>query len=1001
MLLLTFPVVATESRTREHKDRVSPTVKLPTPPKNKQNHLQLHPVASQQFHSARFQIAGIFNEDSERAELRQKVEKDLQLLYQTLKMQREKGDRIGEADTLNKIGSIYFLTEEYTKALEFHQQAWVLYEKLGYKSRIAETLGYIGDAYFKIGKYQKVEELFRQKLQSLRKAGDGKGENFLMAVMRKHIKKMWGLAAGCGVARDSEIEERLRTGKISWQEILDISKLNLFIAKELGSPKFNECFGTHMILHGVGWSYRNLGQYSQALDFLRQAIEMSRTYGDRHNELFFSIDLGFVYSELGQYDKALEIIKTTLVLAEKDEFCRCMGLSKLGLVYKEMGQYDKALPVLQEALSMGGDVEKANIFNYIGDIYLKTGKYSQALDTYEQAAEVGVITGEYDVQGFTFNNIGLVHTEMGNYAQALEAYEKSLSLFRQINNHPGVKEVLINIGALLEKQKRPEVAIVFYKEAVNITEEIRQGLRELTHKEQEAYTNKVVGNYRRLADLLLSQGRILEAQQVLELLKIQEIRDFSKDTNTRGENQKIGLSSEEQKLIDKYGSLIAFGQKIYDCKKTNCSQLNELNAQLETLNRQYNQATDSFIVAIRERKGKDDAFFDPRRLSYAQKIVEAQPNTVLIYPFVLPEKIWILWISAGGVVKSVEVPNTGQLQLGKTVLRFRQLIDNQFSDIGEVQATGKQLYDLLIKPVEEELKANKVQNLVFALDSVTRYIPMSALYDGKKYLVENYNISTVLSAELTDTSDRLPIGTQNNPVLALGLSNAVAGFPPLPNVPTELQAIVKTNSKNSKGIFPGLEFLNQDFNRTALRDRLNGRKILHIATHGQFVPNNFLASFILLGTGEKFTVDDVRNLPNLGDVHLVVLSACQTALGDAMQDGVEISSISYYFLNRGAKAVMASLWLVDDQSTSELMKNFYSNLAKGTTEKPITKAEALRQAQLSLLHSKDSNKRNLADPRGGIVPQPKPGVTPRTNQIERNFSHPYYWAPFILIGNGL
>jgi hypothetical protein len=162
--------------------------------------------------------------------------------------------------------------------------------------------------------------------------------------------------------------------------------------------------------------------------------------------------------------------------------------------------------------------------------------------------------------------------------------------------------------------------------------------------------NKVTGNYRRLANLLLSQGRILEAQQVLELLKVQEIRDFTKNSNTRGENAKLALNPDEQKLIDKYGSLIAFGQKVYDCQKNNCSQLSELNAQLEVLNRQYNQNTDTFVAAIRERKGKDDAFFDPRQLSYAQEIVEAQPGTVLIYPFVLPDKIWLLWISTGGVV---------------------------------------------------------------------------------------------------------------------------------------------------------------------------------------------------------------------------------------------------------------------------------------------------------------------------------------------------------------
>lgn len=128
---------------------------------------------------------------------------------------------------------------------------------------------------------------------------------------------------------------------------------------------------------------------------------------------------------------------------------------------------------------------------------------------------------------------------------------------------------------------------------------------------------------------------------------------------------------------------------------------------------------------------------------------------------------------------------------------------------------------------------------------------------------------------------------------------------------------------------------------------------------------------MLLGSGEKLKISEIKNLPDLRDVHLVTLSACETGLGGANEDGVEISGISYYFLNSGAKAVMASLWSVSDESTRILMENFYTNLAKRTTQAPITKAQALRQAQLSLLKDK------------GI------------------FSHPYYWSPFILIGNGL
>jgi CHAT domain-containing protein len=249
---------------------------------------------------------------------------------------------------------------------------------------------------------------------------------------------------------------------------------------------------------------------------------------------------------------------------------------------------------------------------------------------------------------------------------------------------------------------------------------------------------------------------------------------------------------------------------------------------------------------------------------------------------------------------------------------------------------------------------------------------------------------------LTDTDSRLPKEAANTRVLALGLSNAVPGFNALPNVPAELDAIIRQKPTDKNGIYPGDEFLNQKFDYRALRDNLKNRQILHIATHGVFVPGQQDNSYLVLGTGEKLPIPKIDNLDDLSDVHLVVLSACETALGETAKDGIEIPGISFYFLNRRAKAVMASLWLVSDRSTSELMQHFYTNLAQKTQP---TKAEALRLAQLSLLYDKSINLDDIK--RGGIDVKPNPGRPDRQTPTQTSFAHPYYWAPFILIGNGL
>lgn len=974
---------------------------------NRSTNLQRRTV--QQFDSSQFKVAAsvrLITTSPVQSQI--ELQKKLQIYQEALATYRGKGDRTGEANTLNQIGTVYTNLKEYSKALEFHQQALAIYKEIGDLKGEAETFGYIGNTYFKAGQYRRVEKLFRQQLEDFRKADNKESEQLLLEIMRRYLDREWKLLAASGLTSSREIQERMWKKNISWQEILEISKLNLFINKEVGdsigiSEQTYFSLTESNILHGIGWTYRNLGQYSQALKYLQQALRLQRKLSEPQQLLI--VDLGTVYIDLGQYELALETLQYSLSLKQQVCQCHCNALGKIGFVYKELGQYDKALYYLQKALAMSsGDSDRHNIFNYLGEYYSKIGEYSKALKFYNEALNTPPIAGEQSAKGFILNNIGSLHANNRDYNQALETYQQALALFRELDDRPGQRLTLSNIGLLLEKQSQPELAVVFYKEAVNITQAIRQGLRELTLKEQEIYTKTIAKTYRSLANLLLSQGRLLEAQQVLELLKIQEIRDFTRNAQMGEQLSGIALSQIEEKIIKEHGSLVAFGQKLADCQKNQCAQKEQLIAQRTLLTQAYNQAVRTLESEITLRKNRDSDFLNPRNdlNRKAQEIIKAQPGTLLIYPFVLEDKLWLLMASEGEIVKKFEV-EVGQQELGETVLKFRQLLSKPSTSIDEIKQTSQKLYNWLIKPLEPELKSNKqrpIKHLVFALDRVTRYIPMSALFNGKQYLVENYAISTIVSAGFTDTIDRLPSGTQNVSVLALGLSREVPpDFDALKNVPVELDAIVKTRDRDSQGIYPGLKFLNQEFDFNTIQNNLNDRNILHIATHGEFVPGSVEASYLLLGTGEKLAIPQIENLNNLGNVHLVVLSACETALGGPGNDGIEIAGISHYFLARGAKSVLSSLWKVNDASTSYLMQQFYENLAKSTSTAPVSKAEALRQAQIALI---TKNFSVVSTPRGEDaridVISTQTGLPAG---VSNNLSHPYYWAPFILIGNAL
>ena len=631
-----------------------------------------------------------------------------------------------------------------------------------------------------------------------------------------------------------------------------------------------------------------------------------------------------------------------------------------------------------------------------GNQQFQRSQYKDAIQSWQQALVIYQQLKDRKGETNSLNNLGIAYRNLGEYPKAIEFYRQSLAIFREIGDIAGEGLTLSNIGSTLEEQQQPELAIVFYKQSVNVREGIRQDLRKLPREQQESYTQTVAHTYRRLADLLISQGRLLEAQQVLELLKIQELRDFTRNARPGGETAGIALSRIEEDILNKYGTLIVFGLKLYECEQQKCNSLSQLRDQLDTLTQQFNQDTNTFRKTLQERLAKDPALLEPEQVrNTAAKIVTAKPDTILVYPLVLKDKIRILLATRAGekgvVFRTFETP-VNQQQLWNKVSQFRTQLSNPNGE-KELKATSQELYNWLIKPLEGEIKDKNVRHLVFSLDRSTRYIPMAALFDGKQYLIERYGISTVLNAGLTDVKDRLPSKKQDIKVLAMGVSKAFPGFNALSNVPLELANIVQQSGKENTGIFPGSEFLDEAFIFRTLRDNLSGNKILHIATHGKFESGRPENSFLLSGTGDKLTVEQIQTLQNyMIDTHLVVLSACETALGGVDADGIEMSGISFYFLTNGAKAVIASLWLVNDASTSQLMQQFYQNLSTGK----MTKSEALREAQIAMIQGKiQSSNTNRSSVNY------TPGQSRNSESISRNLSHPYYWSPFILIGNGL
>lgn len=769
--------------------------------------------------------------------------------------------------------------------------------------------------------------------------------------------------------------------------------------------------------------------YQEVISSTEQAKNYLQKLQDREAEGAASVMQSLAYLGKENYQQSLEMAQQGLAISQdvKHPLIEALALIVLSLNYSNSGDEQKAIELINKSRGIAQEQNNRSLealgLEVRGEIYRKAGKKEQAIASYQSAIYIK-------------DNFSAI-------AGLARAYQDANIL---------------------------ETAITYYKQAVNKNEEqIPRRIPSLPIWLQESFPQAIQNIielqttevYRSLATLLLPEQRIGEAHQVLELLKGQELREYTGDktinTTVNGQPARLTMRPTEQQILKEYGSLINFGKKLDECEQSRCKELESLSKQRAVLSEQYYQTLGQIETEMSKKRDSDEAFVDPNQFGLkAKEIVESQPNTVLIYPLILNNKLWLLWASKGGIFKSLEVANVSQAELEETVLKFRQLLQNRVSNIDELQATSKQLYDWLLKPMEAELKANDIHNLVFALDRSTRYLPMATLFDGQKYLIENYSVSTVVSANLTATrssqdeprfmrsppsssSDRINASQgvanrkgsdwqrlsmetsgdrerpssslpdpQETSVLALGVSESVGGFSPLPNVPAELDAIVRQDSSvETRGIYPGQEFLNKAFNFFTLRDNARAHQLLHIATHSRFVPGAANKSYLLLGTGEKLEAPQIETRLNLQGVSLAALSACQTALGGPGLDGREIAGVGYYFLKSGAKTVMASLWSVDDRSTRLLMEQFYKNLAKGTPTSPAMKAEALRQAQLTLLYGKDTTdtpKQSSVsltglstDLRSQSIEQQSDNLPPAATKSA--FSHPYYWAPFILMGS--
>jgi CHAT domain-containing protein len=349
-----------------------------------------------------------------------------------------------------------------------------------------------------------------------------------------------------------------------------------------------------------------------------------------------------------------------------------------------------------------------------------------------------------------------------------------------------------------------------------------------------------------------------------------------------------------------------------------------------------------------------------------EQVHQADPNAALIYPVFLLDRLIVIFSLPGQLInyKIVYLPEN---QVNTTVKTLREYLKTPVRN-REVKQLSQQLYDWIIKPIETDLENQpQLKTLVFILDSALQNIPMAALYDGKNYLIEKYAVVLEPSLQLLAPH---PSSREKISALVAGATDAPSfakeGLDRLPNVERELEGISREVNSETK-------LSEQEFIQANIQQKINSIpfSIVHLATHGKFSSNP--EQTYILDWNQRLQVQDLQTLlrlkqqQDLQPIELLILSACQTATGDR-RAALGLAGVA---IRAGARSTLASLWQVNDQSTAELMIQFYRNLQNSK----FNKAEALQRAQLTLLEQK--------------------------NNSDTDYNRVYYWAPFVIVGNWL
>ncbi len=936
-------------------------------------------------------------------------------------------DHPDTAASLNDLAGLYRTTERYDEAEPLYKRALTIREKaLGLDHPdAAASFNYLAGLYDATGRYDEAEPLYKRALTIREKAlgpdhpdaaaslnnlaglYDATGRYDEAEPLYKRALAITEKALGPNHPDTATILNNLAllyftTGR--YGEVEPLYQRALAIREKALGPDHTD---TADSLNNLAGLYDTIGRYDEAEPLYKRALAIKeKTHGSDHSGTATSLNnLAGLYAATGRYDEAEPLYKRALTIREKalgpDHPDSAASLNNLARLYETTERYDEAKPLYERALAIRENVlglnhpdTAASLDNLVSDWGFGEGEtlYKVALSIREKT-----LGPDHPDTAKSLNTLAVLYFITERYDEAEPLYRKALRILAKAGEPRSYAKILNDYASFISEQHSPSAGILFAKQSVNTLQGLRQNVSGIGQAALNSFDKRIGGAYKNLANMLLDQGRLAEAQQVLTMLKEEEYFEFiRRDAGVANRlTARASYLASEEPWIKEYEAISArnvrlgkeLGElrtkaKFYPLDANEKRRLAKLTQEDEQATAEFNDYLDRLLKAMKEESSANTNRIEDigaKQLKSLETLKNLGDGSILLHYLITDERLHILLTTPD--VQLARRSNIKAKELNRKIFALRDALTNPRVDPRPV---AKELYDLLLAPVAKDLRASQATTLILSLDGALRYLPFGALYDGSSYVAQTYR--TAMYVEAARDKVALPAKRQWK-VAALGVSDKVhADFPPLPNVQAELNAIVKNSTG---GIIPGEIRLNKDFTENAMTETSLRNSVVHVASHFRFVPGTDRDSFLLLGDGSTLSLDRLRNSSFFKESELLTLSACETAMG-ATGKGGEIEGFGAIAMNQGAKSVIATLWPVSDKSTARLMKEFY----RLREEKNMTKAEALRQAQLTLLQGEVAEEKNEpADEERGS--ERKRFV----RDAQRPYSHPYYWAPFILMGN--